>query len=182
MPVFDRNFWTISLHSRLLFSDLIVVFIFEFFFDFHVFSVVGSARNLTLHRPHTYMVYDEHFYAMNTSCQRCKTKEQFPFESFNNSFQLYSLDCYAANIFICPKKSETFKKQKYLRIKQNGTNIKRFELIQTDRSTKKERQNISDIYLRRIAWFGLMSWTIKVICKTNHRLILQARITRFWCR
>lgn len=76
------------------------------------------------------LLCDEHF------CQRCKTKEQFPFESFNNSFQLYSLDCYAANIFICPKKSETFKKQKYLRIKQNGTNIERFELIQTDRSVE----------------------------------------------
>lgn len=40
-----------------------------------------------------------------------------------------------------------------------------------------ERRNFG--YLQRIAWFGLMSLTIKVICETNHRLILQSRITRF---
>lgn len=52
-------------------------FYFRIFFGFHVFSVVGSARNLTLHRPHTYMVYDEHFYAMNTSAKGAKRKNSF---------------------------------------------------------------------------------------------------------
>lgn len=111
-------------------------------------------------------------YTLNTlRAKGAKSKEQFSVASFHCSFNFIrlfiALQRYAGTYLF----SKTF---------EHGTTAWVNPTIYRSIIFKKERAAKYFGYLQRIAWFGLMSLTIKVICETNHRLILQSRITRFW--